>query len=584
MTPSGNTPPPPRGPRQAGPARRMKQASQGSRQRKRMIAAAVTGTFVVVAAGSVIFAGMPLLEKYTAGAAEETSQAPIVITTPATPEKFPAFDRPEYVQPPVAATATGTVEATTVKIGAEKTGKVMPVGLAGLSLDTDHMIDMQMDPDQSNLAELLKMGGSPVIRFGGQAADRRFFWTSTDEPIPDWTVVPAYKGDVRQIVKVTPEVLETVNKLLVAGNARVLLTADMGHLDAARTADLAKWAHKIFGERLVGLSLGNEPNGWGASSYEYRTRRDQPWSFEKYIEEAVPVAQAVKDAAPEVKIAGPDVYTQEWWKQYVVSGVPSLEALTYHNYPLAVCDVDPPADPQSRTIENMMSRVRADDSRKYAEAAVAVAESANLATWNTETNVSSCSGSSAVTKNHASGLWLVNYAMTSASVGVTMLNFHGGLEACKGGAPMSPLCDTGTVRKPTGEMVMRPQYYGMMMVNKLGTGDFLPTEAAGNENIYTYAVKHADGTMSLMVVNHNDPSKQAPAQVTLALPAQAATGTMSQMAGTTFEEENQTRIDGLESSGVAAAEQARIPGFTAGQQTITVPLNSGTATILNFTF
>ncbi|MGA7204034.1 MAG: glycoside hydrolase family 44 protein [Specibacter sp.] len=548
-----------------------------------MIAAGAAGAVVATAAVSLVVAGMPLLQEMTRPAAQETTQPPVVISTLATPEKFPAFNRADYVQAPVAATATEPVKAS-IKVGADKTGRVMPEGLAGLSLDTDHMVDMQMNPDQSNLAEILKMSGDPVIRFGGQAADRRFFWTSTDEPIPDWKVVPAYPGDVRKIVKVTPAVLENVNRLLVAGNARILLTANLGHLDAARTADFAKWAHKIFGNRLVGMSLGNEPNGWGASDYTYRTLRDQPWSFDKYIEETLPVAQAVKDAVPEVKIAGPDVYTEAWWKQYVAAGVPNLEALSYHNYPVSKCDADPATDPQARSIANMLSRDRSDASLKYAEAAVKLADSAKLAAWNTETNASSCPGSSAVTKNHASGLWAANYAMLSASAGVTMLNFHGGLEACKGGAPMSPLCDTGTVGNPTGQMTMRPEYYGIMMVNKLGSGDFLRSEVTGSENIYAYPVKRADGTMGLMVVNQNDPAKQARAKITLTLPAQAATGTMSQMSGPTLDGEGETRIDGQESSGVAQAKQARIPGFKAGAQTITVELNSGTVSILNFTF
>ncbi len=579
MTPDHKTP---EQPTPVGQARRLKRSRPGTTQRKRLVAAGVSGAVLSVALGSLVLTGLPMLQgNATAG---KTTPPPVVITTPATPETFPTFERQDYVQPAVAPSATEPVEATSIKVGAEPTGEKMPEGLAGLSLDTDHMVDVQMNPDNSNLAERLKMANNPVLRFGGQGVDRRFFWTSTDEPIPDWELVPAYPTDKRPIIKVTPEVLENVNRLLVEGNARILMSADMGHLDNARTADLAKWAHEIFGDRLVGLSLGNEPNGWGASSYEYRTRRPQPWSFEKYIAEAIPLAQAVKDAAPEVKIVGPDVYTEQWWKEYVNAGVPNLEALAFHNYPLSACPKEPEGTPKERTIANMMSRVTHDWAFEYARAAVEVAEPHGLMTWNTETNASSCSGSSPVTKNHASGLWTLSYALTQAEAGVTMLNFHGGFEACRGGAPMSPLCDTGTVGKPTGDMVMRPGFYGIMMTNKLGAGDFLRSEMAGNENIYAYPVKHADGTMSIMVVNQNDPQVQAPAEITLTLPTQAATGTMTQMAGDSFESEDTTRIDGQESNGEPLETQGRIPGFKAGDQTFTVALNSGTATILNFTF
>ncbi len=56
------------------------------------------------------------------------------------------------------------------------------------------------------------------------------------------------------------------------------------------------------------------------------------------------------------------------------------------------------------------------------------------------------------------------------------------------------------------------------------------------------------------------------------------------MAGDSFESEDTTRIDGQESNGEPLETQGRIPGFKAGDQTFTVALNSGTATILNFTF
>lgn len=582
MTPDSTMPTPEEDSNDTGQGRRLKRKRPNITRRKRAVAAGVSGGVLAVAVVSLVVAGFPLLNNTSGPAAAiKTTPPPIVVTTPAVPETFPTFERQDYVQPEVPATATEPVAPTTVTVGSETTGEIMPQGLAGLSLDTDHMVDVQMNPDLSNLAERLKMAGSPVLRFGGQAADRRFFWTSTDEPIPNWAVHKAYPTDKRPIIKVTPDVLKNVNRLLEASDARILLTSDMNHVDAARTADYAKYASEIFGDRLVGMSFGNEPNGWGPTPNPYYELRQDPWSFEQFIAEYMPVAQAVKDAVPDVKIVGPDVYSEAWWKDYVDAGVPNATALTFHNYPLSECAPDLP---QSRSIPNLMSRETNEASRAYAAAAVAVADTQGLQTWNTETNASSCGGSSSTTKNHASGLWTLNYALTQASAGVSLLNFHGGLEACKGGAPMGPLCDTGTVGNATGDTAMRPGFYGMMMTNKMGSGDFLRSESAGNENIYTYPVKHADGTMSVMVVNQNDPTAQAPAEITLTLPSQTATGTMTQMAGASFESEDSTRIDGLESSGEPLETQAKIPGFSAGDQTFTIALNSGTATILNFTF
>jgi len=183
-----------------------------------------------------------------------------------------------------------------------------------------------------------------------------------------------------------------------------------------------------------------------------------------------------------------------------------------------------------------------------------------------------------------SALWTVNFAMSAAQAGVSQVDLHSSLEACKGGPPLSPICDSGPYRKPSGDISMRPAYYGMMLVNSVGAGEFQKVDTSGNENIYAYAVKHGDGSMSVVVVNQNDPSTTAQAPVSIKLPQAAGTGTMSQMTGPSFDAQGQTRIDGLESAGVPKAAQARIPGFTAGSQDVKVALTSGTATVLTFTF
>lgn len=571
----------------AGPGRRMKSKRAGTKRRTRTIAAVVAGGVVSAAAISLVIAGLPMLEASPTNSPSSLASTQIQSTKAApsaSPTKsFPAFDRPEYLQPAVAASATQTVVPTNITISADKTGKVMPEGLAGLSMDTDHLVDMHMDAGQSNFAEILKMSGDPVIRFGAQAVDRRFFWTSTDEPIPNWKVVPAYSNDKRKVVKITPATLETLKELLDQGNARVLMAVDMGHYDPARAADFAKWAHKILGDRMVGISLGNEPNGYNRVEYAYLALRPADYTFADWAKEARAYSEAIAKAAPGVKVVGPQAYSEVWWKGFAGLDLPNAGALTYHNYPLSSCSA-PAGSEFARTIANALSRQLSDYSANYAASAVKAAAGHDIPVWNSETNVSTCFGGNEILKTHASAMWTINYALRSALEGVTQLNFHGGLEACKGGAPGSPLCDSGPFNHPNGTLTMRPQYYGIMMVNKLGSGDFLQSQVSGDENVYAYPVRHEDGTMGVMVVNQNDPAKQAPVKITLRLPRQAATGTMTQLSGPTLTAQDQTRIDGEESSGRPLAEQARVPGFKAGEQSMTIELNSGTTSILNFTF
>jgi hypothetical protein len=502
--------------------------------------------------------------------------------TQSTPKVFPPFDRAEYSQVAAGPGATEPVENTSVRISDEAVGTSLVDGLMGLSIETDSITDVNLDPANSTLAEVLRMSTKPVIRFGGQSVDRRFFWTSSNEPLPDWKLVPAYKGDVRPIVKVQPADLERIKRLLDAADGTVLLSVDMGHVDPARAADFATYADKILGSRLLGVSLGNEPNGYNRTASAYWTLRDSSWNFDDWASEAKATAEAIAKAAPNVKIVGPEVYSNEWWKKFAAMNLPNAGALAYHHYPLPECP--DASNPLAPSIARAMSRELADSSTEYHQAAARVAKSANIPAWLTETGISSCGGSNETTKRHVSALWTVNYAFSAAKEGITQVDLHSSVEACKGGPPLSPICDSGAYKKPNGIISMRPAYYGMMLVNGVGAGSFQKTSIEGNENVYAYAVSHDSNSMSVIVVNQNDPASKAPAAVTLKLPRQAGTGTMLQMTAPTFDAEDQTRIDGLDSAGVPAESRARIPGFAAGADSINVNLTSGTATVLKFTF
>ena len=43
---------------------------------------------------------------------------------------------------------------------------------------------------------------------------------------------------------------------------KVSLTVDLGHYNPARAADMVKNASQIFGDRLLSITVGNEPNGF----------------------------------------------------------------------------------------------------------------------------------------------------------------------------------------------------------------------------------------------------------------------------------------------------------------------------------
>lgn len=539
-----------------------------------------TALAAVLAAGAVV---APLVMNDDAApaavptASSEAKPSPTgtpFTVTPA-PETLPAAPAVTYYNqagPPAGSPQT-PVEPLNIKVAAETTGTSLPEGLIGLSLEATDLADPSLSGDNPEMVESISGLGRPLLRFGGNAVDRRFFWTSTGEAIPG-----NLSGDKSHPVRaVTPADLERVNTLLEAVDGQIALTVDLGNYDPARAADMTKYAAAAFGERLVGITVGNEPNGFAKTGL-----RDSGYGISEYLTELKAYAEAMYAVAPEVPIVGPGTYEQTWWGPFAETQLPQRKILSFHHYPLSSCEG---ADPLGKPVlANLTSRQLHDHSNNFRAAAMKPALQSGLETWIPETGVSACPGSNETTKTYASALWSADYALSAAQMGISRVSFHSSLITCKGGPPMSAICTGGAYLQPDGAVDERANYYGMSMVAEMPPGEFLKLDTAGGGLAYPYAVRHADGSVSVVVVNNNNPEKDAPAAVTLELPGKALTGTMSQMTGTSYTAEDGTLIDGAAAEGTPAAERLTVPGFTYGSSTQTFPLTAGTVTVLNFTF
>lgn len=110
---------------------------------------------------------------------------------------------------------------------AQKEGKKFRAGNIGVSFESTTLADSRLDPDASNLDETLKSLGSPALRFGGNALDRRTYWTSAGE-----------KPDKPEQTTVTPDDLKRLKKLVDATGASVTLGIPLGTYDPKRDADM----------------------------------------------------------------------------------------------------------------------------------------------------------------------------------------------------------------------------------------------------------------------------------------------------------------------------------------------------------
>ena len=114
---------------------------------------------------------------------------------------------------PPAGSPLEKVEPLKVDVSNDLVGTSLNKGVTGISLEATDLADPDLSSDNASMVKLLKEIDQPVLRFGGNAVDRRFFWTSTGEGIP-----AGYKGDKTHPVKaVGPADLARLKTLLEAG-------------------------------------------------------------------------------------------------------------------------------------------------------------------------------------------------------------------------------------------------------------------------------------------------------------------------------------------------------------------------------
>ncbi|WAP52935.1 hypothetical protein OL239_07345 [Arthrobacter sp. ATA002] len=531
-----------------------------------------TALVAVLAAGAVVAPMVMNDDAPAPAAAPSPTGTPFTVTPTPTLPPAPAVTYYDQTGPP-AGSPQNPVEPLSITVAAETTGTALPDGLIGLSLEATDLADPSLSGDNPEMVQSISGLGRPLLRFGGNAVDRRFFWTSAGEAIPG-----NLSGDKAHPVRaVTPADLERVNTLLEAVDGQIALTVDLGNYDPARAADMTKYAAAAFGERLVGITVGNEPNGFAKTGL-----RDSGYGIEDYLTELQAYAAAMHAVAPEVPIVGPGTYEQTWWGPFAEVELPQKKILSFHHYPLSSCEgSDPLGEP---IMANLTTRHLHDHANNFRAAAMEPARQAGLETWIPETGISACPGSNETTKTHASAIWSADYALSAAQMGISRVSFHSSLITCTGGPPMSAICTGGAYLQPNGAVDERANYYGLSMVAEMPAGEFLKLDTAGGGLAYPYAVRHADGSVSVVVVNNNNPETDAQAAVTLELPGKALTGTMSQMTGTSYSAEDGTLIDGAPAEGTPAAERLTVPGFEYGSSTQTFALTAGTVTVLNFTF
>lgn len=376
-----------------------------------------------------------------------------------------------------------------LRVDTSRPGNAFDPGAVGLSVEARELETDRLSAAHYRLVRLMRLLGPSVLRIGGGSVDFSW-WTSSGEPAPPWAVST-----------VTPADLSVLHGLLAATGWRVILGVDLGHFEPARAADEARVARQILGADLVGIEIGNEPNGYGNESRKV-VLRPPTYGVSEYLREAEAYRQALSAAAPGVAVYGPALTRETPWLAQIGAAAHMFAELTQHYYPINKCSNTASSFPQPTVAELLSPAVREQED-VFLDALAKAGTVAGRPTRIGETNSVACPGSVDASPAFAGALWALDWVLRAANSGVSGLNFHDGPGVC-GSNNESPICAPDGEAAQAGDVTPQPDYYGLLAARRLEGGRFVPTRliAPGPlPNLTTWATLAPGGTVRIAIDN-----------------------------------------------------------------------------------
>ena len=465
-----------------------------------------------------------------------------------------------------AARAHAATAPAVITISPTTTGTSLTQASAGLSFEAS---DLALPGfTAGNLASYLDtLSPSSVLRIGGNTVDETF-WTSTGEAAPSWS-----------IATITPADLTALAGLARASGWKVILGVNLKQYNPARAANEAQDAQAALGSSLQAIEIGNEPDLYS----QYESNPSQ------YLTDFAAYVSAIRQAAPGVPIEGTDAagapngsFQQAFVNAQKALTAPQVSELTNHYYPLvsSTCGGSP-------TIAQLLGTTVRNNEQAEANEAAAAAAPLRVPAVIDEGNSVVCEGQQGVSDVFAAALWEIDDQLVTARQGVAGDDMHGTVVQCDSAKPLfmyyTPLCAPTAAAPAAGDLAAQPEYYGLAALRDVGTGAFLNLSNPVWADVRAYAVQHANGTMTVVLDDVDDPSTTGPTTVQLDLGASygwASQVNLSASGGL-------TATSGITLGGQAVAANGALAspnpdGFDVGGDTATVTVPAGRAEILTF--
>jgi hypothetical protein len=461
------------------------------------------------------------------------------------------------------AVTTPPAPATTITISPTGTGATLTGNAVGLSFEASDLLLPSFT--SGNLSGYLRSLGTSVIRIGGNTVDQTF-WTSSGEKPPSWSIGTITDGD-----------LAALKTLTRASGWKIVLGLNLKHFDPERAADEAEHASAALGSSLLAVEIGNEPD-------RYPQYKNDP---AKYVDDFQAYVTAIRAAVPGVPIDGtdaafPDRALQQGFVAAQASlAQPQIQSLTSHYYPLVAtsCHGTP-------TMAALLGADVYAHEVTAAEHAAAQGRKLGVPAVIDESNNVVCEGEKNISDVFAAALWELDMQLLAAQAGIAGDYQHGTVLRCDSPKPLfmyyTPLCAGTDADTQAGLLTAQPEFYGLAAVRAVGTGAFLRVTNPVEATIRAYAVKHADGTVTVVLDDVEDPTRAVP--VTLRLDVGAAYGSLRRVDLTA---KSLTARSGVTLGGQVVQADGSVPAPTASTSPVrdgvaVVTIQPGSAALLTF--
>ncbi len=344
---------------------------------------------------------------------------------------------------------------TGVTVQAGKPGRAVPFGFLGLSLEYRSVEvyagadPSALDPVFVQLVRNLVPGQAPVLRIGGDSADRTWW------PTPGLARPPGVKFAITdRWLAVTRALAGTIAG---ASHPRPQPRGEQpgaGRLGGER-ADRRDRAPGRPGRSSSATSRTCTRPSLGTTRRVAGACAGRPRSYD--MSGLIGDFARFAPALPRSVLAGPSLGAPGWTRDLgrFLAAEPRVGLVTLHRYPLQLC-YTPRSSPRYPTLAHLLSPAAsiglADSYAPY----VGVAHARGGSLRVDELNSVSCGAVPAVSKTFASALWALNTMFEMVRVGVHGVNFHtfpgAGYELFR-------------ISRPSGrwQAQVAPEYYGLEM-------------------------------------------------------------------------------------------------------------------------